>query len=112
MGMRYQNRFIRINAEPLYETFFRDRGVPYINQYGTPEMRYPTSEEISKLELIGHIWKMGDRYYKLAHQYYGDPKLWWIIAWFNQKPTEGFLSLGQLIHIPLPLEKILRYHSL
>ena len=55
MGMRYQNRFIRINAEPLYETFFRDRGVPYINQYGTPEMRYPTPEEISKLELNGHI---------------------------------------------------------
>ena len=109
--MRYSDRLIRINAEPLYETFFRDRGRPYIRQYDTPKMRYPTPEEVGNLELVGHVWKLGDRYYKLAHQYYGDARLWWVIAWFNQKPTEGFLELGQLIHVPTPLEKILRYYD-
>lgn len=32
---------------------------------------------------IEHIWKQGDRLDLLAKRYYGDHRLWWIIAEFN-----------------------------
>ena len=40
------------------------------------------------------MWKLGDRFYKLADQYYGDPTLWWIIAWYNRMPTESHAEGG------------------
>ena len=58
-----------------------------------------------------HVWKAGDCYYKLANQYYGDAQYWWVIALFNQKPTEADVDLGDLIEIPLPLEAILRVYD-
>ena len=59
------------------------------------------------LEMVGYIWKVGDRFHKLAEQHYGDPTLWWIIAWFNRTPTEHHLRLGDNLQIPLPLERII-----
>ena len=50
---------------------------------------------------------MGDRYFKLAYEYYGDSKLWWVIAWYNQKPSEADVKNGDTIFIPLPLDKVL-----
>jgi len=109
--MRYLNRIPKINAHEQYKEFFADRGVNYVEQYPTPTLRYPTSQEISNLTLISHIWTHGDMYYKLAYKHYGDPKLWWVISWFNQKPTESHVVKGQKIIIPTPLEKILSYYD-
>jgi len=50
---------------------------------------------------------VGDRYFKLAHRFYGDSKLWWVIAWFNKKPTESHVDVGDLILIPTDLYQIL-----
>jgi len=52
---------------------------------------------------------MGDRFEKLAAQFYDDPEMWWVIAAFNKKPAEFLLSPGDIINIPLPLEYILDY---
>jgi len=79
-----------------------------IEQYETVMLKYPTVSERAKLITNTHIWKYGDRYYKLAHQYYGDSTLWWIIAWYNAKPTEVDISIGDVIRIPLNVEKALR----
>ena len=49
----------------------------------------------------------GDRFDLLAHQYYGDSELWWVIAWYNQTPTESHVELGDVLQIPLPLHKVL-----
>ena len=57
--------------------------------------------------MIRHVWGLGDRLYKLAHQYYGDPALWWIIAWYNTRPTEAHFKQGDVIRIPLPLNEVL-----
>ena len=57
------------------------------------------------------ITQEGDRLDNLAFQYYGDPKLWWAIAWFNEKPTEAHLKLGQLILVPIPVEKVISYFN-
>ena len=58
---------------------------------------------------MDHIWKEGDRFFKLAHQYYGDSTMWWVIAWFNRTPTEAHVSLGDTIYIPRPLDLVLDY---
>ena len=43
----------------------------------------------------------------LAAEHYGNPKYWWVIAWYNQRPTENMLNLGNTIIIPKPLEVVL-----
>jgi len=53
------------------------------------------------------VWGFGDSYWNLANQYYGDPKLWWILAWFNRSPTEAHNKIGEFILIPVPLEDLL-----
>ena len=49
----------------------------------------------------------GDRYDTLAQTYYGDSEYWWIIAWFNKKPTEQHIELGETILVPLFLDELL-----
>ena len=44
----------------------------------------------------------------LAFDIYDDASLWWVIAKFNNKPTEGHLKLGDQVLIPLPLSQVLR----
>ncbi len=104
---RYENKVIAINDHPLYANLFKERGVNFIRQYKTPRLRHPTSEEIAELTLRSKIWSVGDRFYKLAHDYYGDATRWDIIAWFNRKPTEAHVELGEVIYVPLPLDKVL-----
>ena len=108
MAGRYANRRIVINDDDLYSKSREERGVRRMRQYVSAEMVYPTISEIKEMTRIQHIWKTGDRYYKLAAQYYGRPDLWWIIAFYNQRPTEADAKLGDIIYIPLPLEQILR----
>jgi hypothetical protein len=79
-----------------------------ITQYDTAVFRYPTTEEIAELQIVEVIWASNSRLYKMANQYYNDPALWWVIAMFNQKPTEAHFKLGEIVYIPLPLEKVLR----
>lgn len=88
------------------------RDVDYIQQYNTPKFVYPTAEEMSTLNVIRDVWKMGDRYWKLAYKYYnGRSDLWWVIAWFNKRPTEGGLKTGDVILIPTPLDRILEIYG-
>jgi len=98
------------NDSSLYKEVFKDRNVEHIIHYGTGKLRYPTVKEISTLNLIPVVWKTGDRYYKLASEHYGDSTLWWVIAWFNKKPTEAHLNLGDIVNVPLPIETVLEYY--
>jgi len=105
--MRYLNQRIFRNMTTAYKRYLKKRGLPDIHQYSTPKFTYPSQEQIQKFETISHIWGSGDRYFKLANTYYGDPELWWVIAFFNQKPTEFDIKPGDLIFIPTPLETVL-----
>jgi nucleoid-associated protein YgaU len=80
-----------------------------IQQYSTPSIIRITAAQRRTITDVNHIWKTGDRYYKLAERYYGRPQYWWAIALYNNKPTEGHVRLGDTIRVPLPLEKYLRY---
>jgi len=104
---RYKNTTVKINDLELYKKQRKERGIPGgLTQYNLTHLPRLTIEEVSTIKSVGHIWKTGDRLYKLASEYYNDPTLWWIIAWYNNKPTEGHLKMGELIQIPLPLEHV------
>ena len=107
MASRYDGKRPIINRDQAYKHVFEDRGVKYIKQYPTPELSHANFKQIMQLEQETHIWKLGDRFYKLACEYYGDETLWWIIAWYNKTPTESHVKPGQLLKIPHPLSKVL-----
>jgi nucleoid-associated protein YgaU len=106
---RYKNRRIVKNDFDLYENIFKNKNVKYINQYTSPEFSYVNSDQYANLNIVKHVWQEGDRYYKLSEKYYGDSKDWWIIAKFNQKPTESHVQVGDIINVPLPLDLVLNY---
>ena len=64
---------------------------------------------MANFDTTTHIWKLGDRYHKLASEYYADSELWWVIASYNKKPTEFHLKAGDIVYIPMPLETVLYY---
>ena len=109
MGSRYNNRKIARNKNKLYKKHFEDRNVTLIRQFRTAKLSYPTREQMYQLSVLTHVWKTGDRYYKLAFEYYGSSKYWWVIAWFNKKPTESHVKLGEIVRIPLPLDRLLNF---
>ena len=105
---RYGRRRIVDTPSEEFEEILEERGLERIRQFTTPVLRHPTRGGKKTLTRIGHIWKTGDRYYKLAHKYYDDSELWWIIAWYNRTPTEAHVKAGDTIVIPLPLDQVLR----
>jgi len=106
---RFGNRRLLQNDLEEYSEFFRDRDVKQITHFGTGVLRYPSIAHITTLQSIKRVWAVGDRYYKLAAEYYGNPRLWWVIAQYNMMPTEADVRMGDIIYIPLPLEKVMSY---
>ena len=111
MYNRYINRPIRINDLEFYKEFLEQRKIRQLTQYLTPIIPELTFQRKRSLDTTKHIWKVGDKLYKLASTHYGDPTLWWLIAWYNEKPTEAHFDLGDVVYIPLPLGRILSYYN-
>jgi len=109
MTSRYDNRLPKTLTNEKYREAFEKRGVSFIDIYPTPILNFPTPEQISTLVIERHIWTDGDRLWKLAAKFYNNPKLWWVLAWMNKKPTEAHFSIGEIVYIPTPLEKVLEY---
>ena len=109
MGIRYDNRSKRVNQDALYEEHFEKRDISKIRHYRTPKFKELTVQQRTQLIRNKHVWKIGDNYAKLAQQHYGDPKLWWVLAWYNGKPTDALLKVGDTIRIPFPLERVLGF---
>ena len=71
MTSRYEGRAIGVNVTDRYRDILRKRRINSLRQYLTQTLEFPTLEEYGNLQLAYHIWKEGDRFFKLAHQYYG-----------------------------------------
>jgi len=104
---RYDGRVIFKNQDESYAQIFEERQVPYIRHYGTARMLVPNVRQRRDLTRINHIWKVGDRFYKLAIKHYGSASYWWVIALYNKAPTESSLRVGNTIIVPLPLDRVL-----
>lgn len=104
---RNRNRFVFANNDELYDNILTRKRITSLRQYETPI--FPPLRTKVNIKTSLHVWKTGDRYYKLASAYYGNPQLWWVIALFNQKPTEGHLKKGDILRIPTPINLVLYY---
>ena len=106
MSSRYSNKTQIVNNTDYYAPLRREKSS--IVHHATPILKHPSLNNRRKLRTINHIWKYGDRLYKLADKYYNDSRFWWVIAWYNAMPTEASLRAGDVIAIPTNLEKTLR----
>ena len=104
---RYNGRNKANNNSSMYQQVCEDRGVKNIVQYTTTSLKFPTEEDFKRIQTIDHVWDQGDMFWRLASKHYGDPRLWWVIAHFNRKPTEGHIESGELIKIPVDLAVVL-----
>jgi len=105
---RYSRYRKLLNNSKYYEYLRKERNnIKGITHYETPVMYHPDVVDRINMPTTTHVWAVGDRFYKLASEYYGDPTLWWIIAWYNGRPTEGDVYPGELLTIPLDTERIL-----
>ena len=109
MPNRYTGRKIIKNDAQVYEELAEKRDRAFISHHKTPRLRHPTSTERALFARVRHIWKLGDRYWKLAATHYGDPSYWWVIAWYNKRPVENMVTIGETIIIPKPLQTVLEY---
>ena len=105
---RYSKTQRLINSSDYYEFLRKKRDIRKTIQYATPRLHNPSVSERSMLLTETHIWTYGDRLYKLASKYYGDPRLWWIIGWYNGAPTEADLLPGDVIEIPINASEALK----
>ena len=109
-GKRYNGRGVFINDEMSYkESLFDKRDIKQMVQYETARFYYPTVAERQNMNVSTINWTATSKLYNLAHQFYGDSSLWWIIAWYNQKPTEAHFSIGDIIHVPNNYTQIMGY---
>ena len=105
---RYNQTKVLTNSSDYYAPLRKSRDLKAVNQFETPILKNPGPTERSRLQKTTHVWKYGDRFYKLAYQYYGNEKFWWVIAWYNSIPTEATLPIGTQLYIPLNLEEALK----
>ena len=94
-------------SNEFYTKYLSDRGVPKIDFLSTTKLKNLPPEEKRLLSESEHIWKTGDSFYKLSTIYYGNPSFWWIIAYYNNKPTEASIKLGTTLYIPQPISLII-----
>tara|TARA_R110002074_G_scaffold402273_1_gene605989 strand:+ start:2031 stop:2375 length:345 start_codon:yes stop_codon:yes gene_type:complete len=108
---RLSNKQKIINAGDAYKELLKRKGLTYFEQYATNSMTAITKDLVRNIPTDNHLWEYGDTYQKIAARYYDDPEMWWVIAWFNQKPAEFMLNVGDTILIPLELVDILRFYG-
>tara|TARA_Y100001970_G_C14117347_1_gene794357 strand:+ start:810 stop:1148 length:339 start_codon:yes stop_codon:yes gene_type:complete len=106
-NFRNRKRPVFSNKDPLYKDLFERKKIKNFNQYSSAVIT--NIRNIDGVNNVKHVWKTGDRYYKLAAKFYNRPELWWVIALYNKKPTEGHLKKGDIVLVPMPLELILYY---
>jgi len=104
---RYGSSNVTNNDSDFYSPLAEKRGLKAIQHFQTVVIHNPQIFERMQIRTNSHVWKYGDRYYKLANTYYGDPQLWWIIAWYNGYPTEVNVKVGDVLEIPLNFEQII-----
>lgn len=104
---RYNNRNIFTNDTEQYSNIARAKNIKFIQHYSSPVLRKITVKQRASLTREKRIWGQGDRLWKFAAEYYGDPSLWWVIAWYNEKPTDSHFEYGSTVLIPVPIEDVL-----
>jgi len=107
MSDRNLGRQIVKNDAIGYADILDRRGRKDIKQYKTRRLPDVPQHERRSYTQLKYTYKTGDKLYKIAHKHYGSAKYWWIIAWWNKRPTDFDYRVGDTIFIPFPLKEIL-----
>ena len=105
---RYKESRKATNKDDMYKDVLDRKGVRSITQYRVRRMKQVDENTKQRIRFDQYIWKYGDTYQMLASRYYSDPKMWWVIASFNNKPTESHLEIGDTIKIPLNISEAMQ----
>ncbi len=100
MTKRYRLREEIENKKEIYQRRIEKKGAKHLTHYAAPRFTVLSDSLIAKIEVQMVTWGLSSRFYKLADKFYGDPNLWWVIAFFNRKPTDFHAKLGETIFIP------------
>lgn len=103
---RYTGREEVLNDLEEYESLMEKRGQKEILQYDI--FTFNRKFLKSSYRIKKHTWSQGDKLYKISFEYYGDIKYWWLIALWNNGPTDADYILGQVIQIPFPISQLYR----
>jgi len=82
----------------LYYDVLRSKGVTSLKITRSTNFAKLTGKEFGLL--AERVWRQEDSLYKLSYEYYGEYKYWWIIALFNNKPTDAHYKIGDIVNIP------------
>ena len=107
MSIRDLKREIVKNKDPGYSEIFDRRGIDGVTQLKKLKVRALSVEDRKKLTNTKHIYKTGDKLFKLAYRYYGDTRYWYVLAAYNRKPTDFHCKVGDTIYVPFPLKEVL-----
>ena len=108
---RYDNRGIGRNKEIIYYDYLQNRNVNHIDQYVSPTILPISFNDNENITEIEHVWVTGDKLWKLAEKYYGLSSYWWLIAWYNEKPTESHFAVGDIVLIPTPFQRMVSLYN-
>lgn len=108
---RYNNReTIRNRSERyFYSPIFRNRGLKTPVQFTVANLKHITVDQAMDLQIETKLWSVGEKYFNLANEFYGDPEYWWVIAWYNRRPLESDFRPGDVVEIPTPIELVFEY---
>lgn len=105
---RYKQSRKATNRDEMYKDVFDRKGVQSITQFRSKKFKQIEESVKQRINFREYVWKYGDTFQMLASLYYSDPKLWWIIASFNNIPTEAELNIGDTIRIPTSVAEVLQ----
>lgn len=105
MSFSRYNKNSFVNSNPIYDTLFIDKKLPFIRMSEQKKLK-PFSVEIARnLHMEPYVWKATDKLYNVSARFYQTPKLFWLILWANKKGIEQDITVGEVIYIPIPPEK-------
>jgi hypothetical protein len=97
---RYQRYQEFLNDSTFYSKQIKTRGKKQINQYALRALGSIPEEVKRSLTVVERTWEVSTKLYKLADEIYGDPDLWWLIGYYNNKPIDANWSPGDTVLIP------------
>lgn len=93
------------NSDRIYYKFLEKTGASKVSHLNIVLFGDPMDDSfLADVTVAKHIFAHGDNLAKISHSQYGDATLWWVIAWFNGKPTDFHCKIGDVLLVPHPVE--------
>ena len=73
---RYNVEDLVTNSNEMYKTYLkRTRNLNNMVHYRTQAFGYPDKDQMRRIVSVPYRWQVGDRFFKLAHEFFGDAEL-------------------------------------